>query len=276
MQPLVSVVIPTYNRLPLLKEAVASVEAQTLRNWELIIVDDGSGDRTEEFVRDKGYTFIRDAHTGFPGLLRNRGAHAATGTFLAFLDSDDLWKPEKCEKQIVFFDTYPHISLCHPCEIWLRNHTIISQKSQTHNRSGNIFKDSLKKCVIGPSTVMMRRECFFREGMFHEGLEIAEDYELWLRMTARLEVGYIDEPLVVKRGGHPDQLSQKYGHIEYFRIKALMIALKNNNFSKEQLAMMEKEFRRKCLIYAKGCLKRGKTDEYTYYFHLAQLKKNRT
>jgi glycosyltransferase involved in cell wall biosynthesis len=274
MQPLVSVIIPTYKRLPLLKEAVASVETQTFRDWELIIVDDGSDDGTEEFIRSKGYTFIRLTHSGLPGFVRNKGARAAHGTFLAFLDSDDLWKPEKCEKQIAFLTTYPHIILCHTREIWLRNNTIISQQRQKHKRSGNIFKDALKKCIIGPSTVMMRRESFLREGLFHERLEIAEDYELWLRITAHHEVGYIDEPLVVKRGGHPDQISQKYGHIEYFRIKALLIALKNNIFSKEQLKMAQKEFKRKCLIHARGCLKRGKIDEYTYYRRLAQSKDN--
>jgi hypothetical protein len=84
-----------------------------------------------------------------------------------------------------------------------------------------IFEDALKKCIIGPSTVLMEASLFREAGGFREDLEIAEDYELWLRITSRYSVAYLDEALTVKRAGHPGQLSEKYGSIEYFRIKAL-------------------------------------------------------
>ncbi|MBN1699197.1 MAG: glycosyltransferase [Spirochaetales bacterium] len=273
--PLVSVIIPTFNRLAFLEEAVKSVENQTSRDWELIIVDDGSNDGTIEYARATGHTLISRRHSGRPGLLRNIGIRAAKGAYVAFLDSDDLWKPEKCGKQLSFFSSHPHSVICHTREIWLRNGNIISQKGQTHKRSGRIFGDALKKCIIGPSTVMINREALIREGMFHEDIEIAEDYELWLRITTHHEVGYIDEPLVIKRGGHPDQLSEKYGHIEYFRIRALRIFLDTARISDEQRRLAEKELSRKCRIYARGCRKRGKHDEYEYYIGLAGTIENK-
>ena len=109
----------------------------------------------------------------------------------------------------------------HTRERWVRSGRVISQRSQRHRRSGDLFADSLRKCVIGPSTVLLRRAAFARAGGFREDLEIAEDYELWLRLTARYPVGYLDQELVIKRAGHSDQLSERYGQIEIFRLRAL-------------------------------------------------------
>ena len=102
-----------------------------------------------------------------------------------------------------------------------------------------------------------------------EDLEIAEDYELWLRITAKYPVGYIDEPLVIKRGGHPDQLSGKYGQIEIFRIKALLLNLEAGTFRDEQLELAARELARKCRVYANGCEKRGKSEEARHYREVA-------
>jgi len=270
MDPLVSVIIPTHNRLAYLKQAVASVNTQTYKNIELIIVDDGSTDKTLAWIKEQGLNYITLEHNGFPGFVRNRGAEAAKGEYLCFLDSDDLWKPTKLEKQIDFFKNNPHFVLCHTREIWNRNDTIVSQIGQKHRRAGNIFKDALAKCIIGPSTVMINREVFFKVGTFHESLEIAEDYELWLRLTAQYEVGYIDEPLVEKRGGHKDQLSQKYGHIEIFRIWALLLNIQQNIFNDNQLKASYAELSHKCSIYALGCAKRRKYSEYYFYRQLAK------
>ncbi len=263
--PFLSVIIPTYNRSVQLKEAVASARAQTVKDFELIIVDDGSTDGTEEYMKDSGAQYIRTDHTGMPGKVRNIGARAANGEYLAFLDSDDLWKPEKLARQVGFFEQNPDIPICHTREIWLRSGKTISQSHQRHARSGDIFKDALKKCIIGPSTVMMRSDLFFKVGRFREDLDIAEDYELWLRITANYPVGYIDEPLVIKRGGHEDQLSEKYGQIEIFRIKALQINLEVGTFKGEQKHMACKELVSKCRIYSQGCLKRNRIEEGRCY-----------
>ena len=151
----------------------------------------------------------------------------------------------------------------------MRNGKIVSQSGQRHAREGYIFRDALKKCIIGPSTVMMKRNLFLETGGFREDLEIAEDYELWLRITVNHPAGYLDEPLVIKRGGHPDQLSGKYGQIEIFRIKVLRMNLEACTFRIKQEKMAREELVRKCRIYAAGCLKRGKTEESRCYQVLA-------
>ena len=269
-------IIPTYNRLSLLREAVSSVVAQTNPDLQLIVVDDGSADGTAEFCRELSIEnpdvmfYILLPHSGMPGKVRNAGARAAKGEYLAFLDSDDLWKPEKLALQVTFFEEHPDIRICHTREIWQRGEKIVSQAGQRHRRSGNIFSDALRKCIIGPSTVMLRRDLFEEFGGFREDLEVAEDYELWLRITAKYPVGYIDEPLVIKRGGHPDQLSEKYGQIEIFRIRALLLNLEAETFEGRQRKLAAGELVRKCRIYAAGCKKRGKYEEADRYREIAK------
>ena len=268
--PLVSVIIPTFNRLGFLKEAVESVEKQSCRDFELIIVDDGSTDGTGGYLESLTAKYIRLEHTGFPGRVRNAGAKAADGKYLAFLDSDDLWKPEKLNKQIEYLAAYPKKEICHTREVWLRNGREVSQSKQRHKRSGNIFKHALEKCIIGPSTVMLSSRLFTETGGFLEDMEIAEDYELWLRITNGYEVGYINEPLVIKRGGHRDQLSEKYGQIEIFRIQALQQNLEAGIFHGENKILAGIEMARKCRIYGNGALKRGNVKEGEYYLCLAE------
>ena len=136
-----------------------------------------------------------------------------------------------------------------------------------------MFADALKKCVIGPSTVLIRRDCWEESGGFREDLEIAEDYELWLRMTAREPVGYLDRPLTVKRAGNWEQLSEKYGQIEIFRIEALRNLVESRWFEKKTDGGIQSEAAaelvRKCRIYAQGCRKRGKSEEAERFEALA-------
>ena len=260
----VSVIIPSYNRMEFLKQAVKSVLDQTYRSLEIIVVDDGSTDETPNFIAglsspaDIAIRYIRAGHCGKPGKVRNIGIRKASGNYIAFLDSDDLWVPVKIEEQISFFRENPDLSFCHTREIWKRGDKIISQSSQRHSRFGCIFRDSLKKCIIGPSTVMIKKELMEKSGLFREDLEIAEDYELWLRITSRFRIGYIDKPLVVKRGGHADQLSLKYSHIEIFRIQALLKNIGEGYFDEEQMGMVQEEMERKWRIYIQGRLKRMK------------------
>ncbi len=271
---MLTIIIPTYNRLAYLKNAINSVSCQIYRHFQLVVVDDGSTDDTADYVQNlnnhENLRYLRITHCGMPGKVRNVGVRLATGEYLAFLDSDDLWKPEKLARQIAFFDEHPEIRICHTREIWQRGEKTVSQAGQKHRRSGYIFPDALKKCIIGPSTVLMRRELFEEFGGFREDLEIAEDYELWLRITARYPIGYLDEPLVIKRGGHADQLSEKYGQIEIFRINALQLNLEQGTFDGEQRDLAARELVRKCLIYARGCQKRGKGEEARRYREIAR------
>lgn len=285
-RPLVSVIIPVYNRPLLLREAAESVFAQTFPDFELIIVDDGSDDGTPgtiEELRRRGrdrIRAVRQAHTGMPGQVRNRGAAEARGNYIAFLDSDDLWMPEKLTRQIDVFRNNsaagsgrsggPPLRLCHTREIWLRGGKEISQAGQRHRRRGDIFRDALQKCIIGPSTVVMERSLFIESGGFREDLEIAEDYEFWLRFTDAYPVEYIDEPLVVKRAGGWEQLSEKYGHIEYFRLRGLKRLVDSGTFTGEHRRLAEAELSEKCRIYAAGCRKRGRSEEAEEYGELAR------
>ena len=295
-KPSVSVIIPVYNRSSLLREAVSSVVRQSYRDFELIIADDCSSEDLHSVVPGIQGTeglplkFIRlDAHSGMPGFVRNRGAEKAEGDYIAFLDSDDIWMPDKLEKQVSFLagcaglpgfddaagsqeiqgrENRAGCAICHTREKWVRSGKTVSQSSQKHKREGCIFSDSLWKCIIGPSTVMMSKSLFDRYGGFREDLEVAEDYELWLRVTAENHVTYLDEPLTIKRAGEWEQLSEKYGQIEIFRIKALKGLIDSGFFREEQRIAASKVLRQKCLIYAAGCRKRGREEEAGFYENL--------
>ena len=135
--------------------------------------------------------------------------------------------------------------------------------------------DNRQLILICAHTHMLSRELFVECGGFRPDLEIAEDYELWIRICAEHDVGYIDEPLVIKRGGHKDQLSAKYGHIEYFRLKALQENVEKNLFKGKNMELAAFELARKCRIYAAGCLKRGRKKEADYYLKLAEDQEQR-
>jgi len=275
---MISVIIPTYNRKELLLQAATSVLSQICQDIELIIVDDGSTDGTEEgievYLNDPRVVYKKIEHTGFPGAVRNAGAETANGEWLAFLDSDDIWLPDKLKLQMEYLNKAPCSVQCiHGREIWLRGERIISQTSQRHARSGDIFSDALKRCIIGPSTVLIRRELFYALKGFRDDIEIAEDYELWLRLTAVEEVGYVDVPVTVKRsiqGSH--QLSEKYGQIEVFRIRCLRDLLDADWFKgmERKAEQAAAELVRKCSIYARGARKRGKEKEAETYDQISR------
>ena len=286
-KPIVSVVIPVYNRENLLKEAVKSVIEQNFTDFELIIADDHSEDdikravETISLIENIRLKFLRlQKHSGMPGFVRNCGCKIAEGSYIAFLDSDDLWLPDKLEKQIalaagsmdssnVGSSAQNKISICHTREIWQRGDKVVSQSSQRYKREGDIFEDALVKCIMGPSTVMMERALFEKHGGFREDIEIAEDYELWLRITDDVPVAYIDEPLVIKRAGDWEQLSEKYGQIEIFRINALKELVEKSFFKQRRMELAKKVLSEKSRIYAAGCRKRGKEKEALFYEGIA-------
>jgi len=279
----ISVIIPVYNRPRLLLDAGRSVLAQTFSDFELIIIDDGSTDHTIEAAgrieAESGgrCRIITVPHSGMPGAARNRGIEAAGGRYLAFLDSDDYWTPEKLKTQQKLM-CESGANLSHTLEIWNREGREISQKGQKHSREGNVFPDALKKCTIGPSTVMIDREFCLATGGFHENLEIAEDYEYWLRITSASPVAYLHEAHTVKRAGKWAQLSEKYGKIEWFRLTALAGLLgvqlpdgavcpayldgyRWRGFSDEYRKAAMEELSFKCGVWAAGCRKRGRFAE---------------
>ena len=268
IRPQVSVIIPTYNRSWVIKEAIDSVLAQDYKDFELIVVDDGSTDHTSE-VLDSYRNDIKVFSQKNKGVsaARNRGIAEASGKFIAFLDSDDLWLPQKLTVQIEFFNQTPDALICQTEEVWIRNGLRVNPRKRHKKPSGMIFKPSLELCLVSPSAVMIRRSLFDRVGGFDEALPACEDYDLWLRISCRFPVHLIDAPLIVKRGGHNDQLSSMVG-LDRFRIKAIEKIIKSNRLADDHYRAAVKTLKEKCDIYAAGCRKRGREEEARYYAKL--------
>ncbi|MBI4777213.1 MAG: glycosyltransferase [Deltaproteobacteria bacterium] len=260
--PLVSVIIPTYNRASRLEEAVRSVLDQTFRDFELIVVDDGSTDGTREMLEGfgAGVKVLVQARSGVSA-ARNLGIEAARGPLIAFLDSDDLWLDRKLEVQAAHFRMRPKSLICQTEEVWIRKGRRVNPKAYHKKRSGNIFRISLERCMVSPSAVMLRRSLLEEVGVFDTSMEACEDYDLWLRVACRHPVALIDEPLTIKRGGHSDQLSRTVPSLDRLRIHSLSKLLSANVLSIEQTGWVLETLRRKTRIYAEGCLKRGKLEE---------------
>ncbi len=269
-KPLVTVIIPTYNRDWILKEAIDSVLSQDFENFELIVVDDGSTDNTQDIL--DGYTrdiiVLRQDNCGVSA-ARNAGIASASGHFIAFLDSDDLWLPGKLSMQIDFFNSNPDALICQTEELWIRNGKRVNPKKRHKKYSGLIFKHSLPLCIVSPSAVMLKKSLLDKTGVFDESFPACEDYDLWLRISCKYPVYLIDTPLIIKRGGHDDQLS-KTPKLDKYRIQALKKIIESGLLSKDQHIDAVKMIEEKCKIYVQGCLKRGRNNESRYYFDLAQ------
>ncbi len=266
----VSIIIPTYNRGWIIEEAIESVLAQNFIDFELIVVDDGSTDNTLEILNSyrDDITVLRQNNKGVSA-ARNRGLSEASGRFIAFLDSDDLWLPEKLSRQVDYFNLNPDAMICQTEEIWVRNGVRVNPKKRHKKLSGMIFEPSLDLCLVSPSAVMIRRSLFEEVGGFDETLPACEDYDLWLRISCRYPVFLIDTPLIIKRGGHDDQLSSSSG-LDKFRIKSIKKIIESNLLSKTQYKAAVKTLKEKCTIYASGCRKRGRLDEAMYYTLLSK------
>jgi GT2 family glycosyltransferase len=269
----VSVVIPTFNRLPMAREAVASARAQRGTVAEIIVVDDGSSDGTAAALADAFGARIRILRTANRGVAaaRNSGVAASTGDLIAFLDSDDLWLPDKLAAQIAFFADHPHAEICQTEEVWIRNGERVNPCAHHRKPSGDIFEPSLHLCLISPSAVMLRRSLFERAGGFDESLPACEDYDLWLRILRDTPVWLIDRPLVIKRGGHSDQLSHRFWGMDRFRVAALVRLLGEGNLPEPHRTATLRVLTEKCAILANGAARRGRDDEAERYRRLAAI-----
>ena len=269
--PLVSVIIPTFNRALMVIEAVESVLAQKFDDFEIIVVDDGSKDDTQNrlLAYKNRITFLSQKNKGVSA-ARNTGVKNAKGEFIAFLDSDDLWLPDKLSVQTDFFINQNRGALiCQTEEVWIRKGLRVNPCRKHQKRDGFIFSESLHLCLVSPSAVMLKRSFFEKTGGFDENLPACEDYDLWLRVSCRYPIFLIDTPLIVKRGGHDGQLSAQ-PCLDRYRIQSLQ-----NLLEKEPLTDLQREEARavlakKCAIYSQGCLKRGKTEEAKQYMDLAK------
>ena len=263
----ISVIIPTYNRCDLLKRAINSVIKQTITPKEIIIVDNGSTDQTYQMVSSlfPEINYFIEKKRGVSA-ARNKGILESKSKWIAFLDSDDAWKPTKLEKQMEYSlfnqDKY---RIIHTDETWYRNKKFLNQLKKHKKSGGNIFKNSLQLCCISPSSVVLKKQIFDDYGLFDENLEVCEDYDMWIRITSKEEVGFLDSPLVLKYGGHSDQLSKKFWGMDRFRIKSLEKNLKNEHFSKSQKINVLDTLIEKLTIVSDGALKRGNKEIFKKY-----------
>ena len=275
----VSVVIPTFNRWPMLAEAVASVIAQRGVDFELIIVDDGSIDETAarlpglaETLRaaNRPVRILRTENHG-PAAARNRGVAAIRAPFIAFLDSDDLWQPGKLQRQLEHMRQMPECMVSQTEEIWMRHGVRVNPGRRHHKRGGDFFFDSLRTCLISPSAVMMRTSVFRELGGFDEDMRAAEDYDLWLRLLLKHQVELLPEPHVIRRAGNWGQLSATVPAIDRFRILGLLKLLLHNNLVGQKREVACDVLIEKCGIYGIGCVRRGNTTEADFVASLAKL-----
>lgn len=270
MQP-VSVIIPTFNRAHTLKRALDSVFNQSMPAHEVIVIDDGSTDKTHSLIKNYNapINYMFQKNKGVSS-ARNAGIKIARNPWLAFLDSDDTWHPKKLALQQLALTQQEH-KVAHTNEVWIRNGMRVNPMNKHKKLGGNIFQHCLPLCAISPSSVIIHRDAFNQVGLFDESLPACEDYDLWLRISAHYPITYLQQELIYKYGGHADQLSRKFWGMDRFRIQALKKIIDSNTLPTENqhaaIAMLNK----KIDIYVKGALKRGKTEEAETYQHMKKI-----
>lgn len=265
----ISLIIPTYNRCSTLKRALHSVLQQTMRPFEIIIVDDGSTDETASMLKKDfpQLSYITQDNKGVSA-ARNRGIQQAQGDWVAFLDSDDTWLTEKLAMQACALESVPDIKVCHTEEIWIRNGVRVNAMNKHKKTGGWIFKHCLPLCAMSPSSIIIHRSVFDDIGLFDESFPACEDYDLWLRITAKYPVLFIEQPLINKYGGHDDQLSHQYWGMDRFRIQALEKVIAQPDLSAENKTDATQMLLKKARIFKNGALKRGKMESAQAYQQL--------
>jgi glycosyltransferase involved in cell wall biosynthesis len=263
----VSVIIPTYNRAEMVFAAIDSVIAQLAANFELIVVDDGSTDDTwrelertaaavqAEHADRLSMQIVRTENRGVAA-ARNTGVAEASARLVAFLDSDDIWGTDKLARQIEYMHAHPECVISQTDEWWLRNGGRVNPGLRHSKAAGDIFIDSLRTCLVTPSTVIIQTRVFREIGGFDEDFIAAEDYDLWLRILARHEIGFLGEYHATRRSGHRGQLSMLPA-IDRFRILALLKLLATEDLNSVRRRAVCEVLAEKCIIYGKGLGRRG-------------------
>lgn len=267
----ISLIIPTYNRCLSLRRALQSVLLQSTLPDEIIVVDDGSTDNTAEMLKHEfpQIYYFGQTNKGVSA-ARNKGVQLARGKWIAFLDSDDTWLENKLASQVSALQQAPEQKICHTEEIWIRNGVRVNSMNKHKKTGGWIFKYCLPLCVMSPSSVLIHRSVFEDVGLFDESFPACEDYELWLRITAKYPVLFLEQPLINKYGGHKDQLSHKYWGMDRFRIQALEKIIAQPDLSMENKQDATQMLLKKAEIFKNGALKRGKMESVQHYQQLIE------
>lgn len=265
----VAVVIPVFNRPLLLLRAVESVLGQRVRATELIVVDDGSVDDLEpvrQRVLESGFRWIRLNENRGVAEARNVGVANTGSEWIAFLDSDDEWEPDKLERQMAWHELNPIVRISQTREQWVRDGRSVVKPQHWEPVDGDLSRDSRRRCMIGPSCVMMRRDLWEEFGGFDPRFRVCEDFDLWLRITRSTRVGLVGgAPLVKKHGGHSDQLSLTTEALDRYRVLSLLGLLITGDLSTEEGEDIVAVIREKSGIVAGGAAKRGELERETFF-----------
>ena len=267
----VSVIIPTYNRYSLLKRAILSLDAQTLKVDEIIVVDDGSTDNTSQIQKDFPHIkYIYQKNKGVSS-ARNKGIKSVSNDWIAFLDSDDEWHEDKLKIQTEFYKSNPELLVSYTDELWIRGNKEVKVPKKFQKIGQDAFLENLHYCNIAPSSVMMHKKVFYDVGMFDESLEVCEDYDLWLRIALKYKISLIPQKLIVKHAGHDDQLGFKYWGMDRFRVKALEKLLDADT---QKSAIIKDILVQKYTLLLKGAKKHDKIqDVYKYTKKIKEIQK---
>ncbi len=271
----VSVIIPNYNRKESFQKAVLSVLNQSYKLFELITIDDGSDvkliEENKKFINtiqekynDVDIKFLENKENKGVSYSRNKGIKEAKGDYIALLDSDDLWLPKKLEFQIKFIQQ-TNFRVVHTEEIWIRKGVRVNPMKKHKKEGGDIFYRSLELCLMSPSSIILEKTIFDDYGYFDESMPVCEDYDLWLRITSKEKVGFIEKPLIIKYGGHADQLSKKYEAMDRWRVYSLIKLLESKQLNLEQELEVKRMINKKVNILYKGAIKRGKLEDAKIY-----------
>ena len=273
---LVSVIIPTHNRLSFLKAALKSVFEQSYKIHEIIVVDDGSTDGTAKYLSKNFPTVsvICQKNQGVSS-ARNNGIRQATGEWIALLDSDDRWLPEKIEKQVGFLFQNRSYRACQTMEKWIRNGNHVMPPKYLEKSENGLFQRSLQRCIICPSSVILHSTLFDEIGLFDESLPLCEDYDFWIRLLLENKIGLIEELLVIKNGGHCDQLSRSSWGLDRYRIQSLEKLLVVENLDKVREKMVLETLIEKINLTIHGFQKHNKKRKSEIYMKKKEKALNR-
>ena len=262
---MVSVVIPTFNRRDYITIALDSVLAQNYKDYEIVVIDDGSRDDTKEVLRpyQDAISYFYQENRGISG-ARNRGIRESRGDYIALLDSDDYWLPEKLKRQVDRIRKEPECGMVATrCSSIAPDGTF--RKKNRPGKSGWILNDIFKANFIRTSSALITRKCFDTVGLFDESLPEGEEYDLWLRIAKQYPIAFINEPLTVytdnPHGVSTDSLAGRL-----IRLKVL-----EKEYLKESIPpqLYKKRMSRNYHYVGRHYLKRGKKSEGMQYLRQA-------
>ncbi len=255
----ITAIIPTFNRATLVSDAINSILNQTYSIDEIIVIDDGSTDNTQDILKKfHGIKIIKTKNLGVSH-ARNTGIRNAKNNWLAFLDSDDIWLKDKAQKQVALHNKDANLMFSHTGERWLRDGKEIKYPKSLTKPQGDCFLQNISTCKIAASSVLINKKVFDTVGLFNESLSVCEDYDMWLRILYDYQIALVKSEGIIKKAGH-SQLSSTIFAIDRYHIYTLQKFL-GTRFSNE----VKDEIIRKSNILVKGAIKHNNQEILKQY-----------